>query len=178
MAGRTAAAACSCWTCWRSQECSAPSLSRVICCRPCLTFTGKKRIGIERSGPTPSAFRRASWPGGSGTGGAPTAAAGRHCCWTAAEHMHVLVCIFIWSRSVRRLDDSLRLPTVLDLHRKNKNRHRKKWPYTLKFHRASWPGGSGTGGAPTAAVEHHRCWTAAVLLDTCTCWFVTVYRDI
>ena len=40
---------------------------------------------MERSGPTPSAFRWASWPGGSGTGGAPAAAAAeRHRCWTAA----------------------------------------------------------------------------------------------
>ena len=30
LAGRTAAAAGSCWTCWRSQECSAPSPSRVF----------------------------------------------------------------------------------------------------------------------------------------------------
>ena len=41
---------------------------------------------MERSGPTPSALRLASWPGGSGTGGEPTAAAERHRCWTAAEH--------------------------------------------------------------------------------------------
>ena len=32
----------------------------------------KKKTGMGRSGPTPSAFRRACRPGGSGTGGAPT----------------------------------------------------------------------------------------------------------
>ena len=36
-AGRTATAAGSGWTCWRSQECSAQSLSRVLCCTLCLT---------------------------------------------------------------------------------------------------------------------------------------------
>ena len=39
---------------------------------------------MERSGPTPSAPRRARLPGGSGTGGAPTAAAESHRCWSAA----------------------------------------------------------------------------------------------
>ena len=48
---------------------------------------------MERSGSTPSALRRASLPGGSGTGGAPTAAAESHRCWTGAGHMYVLVCI-------------------------------------------------------------------------------------
>ena len=41
LAGRTAAAAGSGWTCWLSQECSAPSLSRVLCCPLCLTSQGK-----------------------------------------------------------------------------------------------------------------------------------------
>ena len=40
----------------------------------------KKNTDMERSGSTPSALRRASWPGGSGTGGAPTAAAERRRC--------------------------------------------------------------------------------------------------
>ena len=35
----------------------------------------------------------AGWPGGSGTAGAPTAAAGRLACWTAAGYMYVLVCV-------------------------------------------------------------------------------------
>ena len=39
---------------------------------------------MERSGSTLSALRRASLPGGSGTGGAPTAAVERNRCWTAA----------------------------------------------------------------------------------------------
>ena len=42
-AGRTAAAAGSGWTCWLSQERSAPPPSRVLCCRLCLTSQGKKK---------------------------------------------------------------------------------------------------------------------------------------
>ena len=34
--------------------------------------------------------------GGSCTGGAPTAAAERHCCWTAAGHMYVFVCVCVY----------------------------------------------------------------------------------
>ena len=37
-----AAAAGSGGFCWRSQECSAPSPSRVLCCQPCLTFAEKQ----------------------------------------------------------------------------------------------------------------------------------------
>ena len=58
LAGRAAAAAGSCWTCWLSQECSAPSPSQVLCCRLCMTFTGIKKTDRERSGLKPSAFRR------------------------------------------------------------------------------------------------------------------------
>ena len=64
LAGGTAAAAGSCWAFWRSQECSASSPSRVLCCRLCLTSQEKERrrkTGMERSGPTPSALRQASW---------------------------------------------------------------------------------------------------------------------
>ena len=54
---------------------------------------------MERSGPTPCALCLASLLCGSGAGGAPTAAAEGHCCWTAAglllEHMYVLICICI-----------------------------------------------------------------------------------
>ena len=57
----------------------------------------KKKTGMERSGPTPSAFSQASWPCGSGTGGGPTAAAERHHCQTTAGHMNVLVCISLLS---------------------------------------------------------------------------------
>ena len=42
LAGRTAAAAGSCWTCGLSQESSAPQLSRVLCRRLCLTYTGNR----------------------------------------------------------------------------------------------------------------------------------------
>ena len=47
-------------SCWRSQECSAPSMSRVLI--PCCVVE-------RRSGRTLTAFHRAGWPGGSGTGG-------------------------------------------------------------------------------------------------------------
>ena len=50
------------------------------------------------------------------------------------------------------------LPPVPDLAGKKKNRHGKKWPYTLL---ASRPGGSGKGGAPTAAEERHHFRTTA-----------------
>ena len=48
---------------------------------------------MERSGPTPCALCLASLLCGSGAGGAPTAAADRHRCWTGAGRMYVLVCI-------------------------------------------------------------------------------------
>ena len=72
---RHAAAADSRGFCWRSQECFAPSPSRVICCR--LPDLRRIKSGMERSDPTPTAFR---WPCGSGTGGAPAAAAERLRC--------------------------------------------------------------------------------------------------
>ena len=50
----------------------------------------KKKPGIERSGPTPTALHRAGWPGGSGTGGAPAAAVERLCCWTASHYIRML----------------------------------------------------------------------------------------
>ena len=76
---------------------AAPPQSRVLCCRLCLTSQGtKKKTGMQRSGPTPSAFRRACRPGGSGTGEAPTAAADRHRCWTnAGTYVRVYVCLCI-----------------------------------------------------------------------------------
>ena len=55
----------------------------------------KIKTGVERSGPTPSAFRRASWPGGNGTGGVSSAAAERLRCWiawTAPGHMERGTC--------------------------------------------------------------------------------------
>ena len=57
-------------------------------CRLCLTLTERRRRR------TPSVFHWACWPIESCRGGAPTAAAERHRCWTAAGyHMYVLVCI-------------------------------------------------------------------------------------
>ena len=47
---------------------------------------------VQATIPAYSAFRRARWPDGSGTGGAPAAVAERFCCWT---------------QNVRRQDDSL-----------------------------------------------------------------------
>ena len=55
-----------------SSHCGCPSQQR------------KHRYG--RKGPTPVAFRRAGWCGGSGTGGAPSAPAERRRCWSAAGH--------------------------------------------------------------------------------------------
>ena len=57
---------CCCGWLWRVLlailQSSAPQPSRVLCCRLCLTFTRKKKekkrkkTGMERSGPTPSAL--------------------------------------------------------------------------------------------------------------------------
>ena len=49
-------------SCWRSQECFDPSLSRMLCRRLCLTFAEKKTPGMERIGPTPTAFDRPAGP--------------------------------------------------------------------------------------------------------------------
>ena len=129
LAGRTAAAAGSCWTCWRYQECSAPSPSRVLCCRLCLTLAEKK-TGMERSGPKPSAFCWAGWPGGSSTEEhllqqGNVSAIGLHLITSARSRESV----YTWSQNVRRLDDSL-LPCRL-------------WP-------AGWGGPAGCG-------EKRRC---------------------
>ena len=74
-----AAAAGSRWRCWLSQECPAPSLSRVLCCRLCLTFAhthkfaeGKTQAWKEVALHSPPSAGPA---GPAGTGGAPTAAA-------------------------------------------------------------------------------------------------------
>ena len=50
----------------------------------------KEKTGMEGSGPTPSTLHWASWPCGSGTGGAPTAAAERNADGLVLEHMYVL----------------------------------------------------------------------------------------
>ena len=52
---------------------------------------------MERSAPTPTAFRRASWPVGSSTGGAPIAAAERLCCWIASHYIRAIAraCIYV-----------------------------------------------------------------------------------
>ena len=67
-----------------------------LCCRLCLTFAEEEKPGMLRSGPTPTAFRRAGWPGGNKAGGgAPTAAADRLCYWTA-YYIRALACICIY----------------------------------------------------------------------------------
>ena len=53
----------------------------------------QQKTGMEGNGPRPSAFRRACRPGGSGTGGTPTAAADRHRFRTTAGHTFVWFCI-------------------------------------------------------------------------------------
>ena len=97
MAGRTAAAAGSCRSCWLSQERSAPSPSRTFCCGLCLTFAEdqKKQTGMERSGPTPCS---AAWPGGSGCGTPPLLD-----CITS--HLRAAASLFI--RGLRMCDDSM-----------------------------------------------------------------------
>ena len=89
-------------SCWRSQECSAPSLSRAFCCQLCLTFEDEKKPGMERRGPTTTAFRSAGWPGGSDTGGAPAAAGwSRQCSGTPllldriTLHSRACACLYI-----------------------------------------------------------------------------------
>ena len=51
-----------------SRMLSARSPSWVLCCQLCLTSQGKREKSMERSGPTPSTFRREGWPGGGGMG--------------------------------------------------------------------------------------------------------------
>ena len=80
LAGRTASVAGPGGSCWRSQECSAPSPSPVLCCRLCLTFTRKKKTRHGKEWPDtllspPGQLARRERHV---TGGAPTAAAERH----------------------------------------------------------------------------------------------------
>ena len=74
--GWTAAAAGSRRGCWRCPRCPTTSPSRVLSCRLCLSGVTQKP-GMERSGPAPTALRRAGWPGGGGIGGAPAVATDR-----------------------------------------------------------------------------------------------------
>ena len=109
--GRTAAAAGSCWTCWLSQERSAPSPSWVLCCRLCLTAQGRKREKTE-------AWKEVALH--------PPRSAGPACLAAAAHEEHLLLLqiatasgqlldkhssgfesVYFWSQNVRRLDDSL-----------------------------------------------------------------------
>ena len=68
---------------------------------------------MERSGPAPTALRRAGWPGGSGIGGAPFATE-RLCYWAASGNMCllVLVCMDVVSAGLSLHNDSL-LPRSL-----------------------------------------------------------------
>ena len=94
-AGRTATAAGSGWTCWRSQECSAQSLSRVLCCTLCLTSKEKKSQAWKEVALHPQHFSwpAGGWPCGSDTRRAPAAAGKQDCCLNTAGHMYLLVCI-------------------------------------------------------------------------------------
>ena len=70
--------------------------------------------GMERSGPTLTALRRAAGPGGSGAGGAPPTernaiAVGLH----HATFARLRVSVCMWSQNVRRLDASLPLRLLL-----------------------------------------------------------------
>ena len=53
------------------------------------------------------------------------------------------------------------LPTVPDLHKKEKTGMERSGSTPSALRRGSLPGVSCTGGAPTAAEESHCCWTAA-----------------
>ena len=92
-----------CCCCWllldllASQECSAPSPSRVLCCLLCLTYTGMHGKKC-----------RASWPCGSGAGGAPTAAEESHSCWNAAG-TNVRAGLYLYICGLRMCADSTTL---------------------------------------------------------------------
>ena len=58
--------------CWRCPRCSTTSPSRVLSFRLCLTRV-TQNPGMDRSGPAPTALRRAGWPGRSGIGPDPFA---------------------------------------------------------------------------------------------------------
>ena len=90
--GWTAAAAGSRRGCWRCPRCPTTSQPRVLSCRLCLTGVTQKP-GMERSGPAPTALRRAGWPGGSGIGGAPAAATERLRYRAASGYMCLLVLV-------------------------------------------------------------------------------------
>jgi len=64
---------------------------------------------MERSGPAPTALRRAGWPGGSGIGGAPAAATERLCYRAESGYMCllVLVCMDVVSAGSPLHNDSL-----------------------------------------------------------------------
>ena len=49
--------------------------------------------------------------------------------------------------------------TVPELRKREKTRHGKKWPTAFRL--AGWPGGRGTGEAPTAEAERLCWWTAS-----------------
>ena len=99
LAGRTVAAAGYGGSCWRSQECSAPSPSQVLCCRLCLTFTGKKEEkGHGKRWPDTLRFQ----PG-------QLSRRERHrrstscCCGTPPllDHMNICKCLFVSVCSLR-----------------------------------------------------------------------------
>ena len=74
-----------------------------------LRFAEEKKTGMERSGQTSTAFRRAGWPGGSGTGGAPVAA--RNASESAVGLQHttfacLLMPVYMWPQNVHQLDVS------------------------------------------------------------------------
>ena len=86
---------------------------------------------MDRSGPAPTALRRAGWPGWSGIGGAPAAATERLCYRAAAGYMFVCecICIYVVSEGAQTRRFSSTSPSL-----------------------AGWPGtggGRGTGAATT-----------------------------
>ena len=97
---------------------------------------------MNRSGPAPTALRRAGWPGGSGIGGAPAAATERLCYRAASGYMCVCECICTSGVSegaqTRRLSSTL--PSL-----------------------AGWPGAGGGRGTGTA--------TTTTCFGRCSCSF-------
>ena len=158
LAGRTAAAAAgSRRECWRSPRCSTPSPSRVLRCRLCLTIA-KQKTGMDRSGPAPTALRRAGWVGGSGMGGAPAAATERLCYRAAAGYMcaSVRTCIYVGSEGAptRRLSSSL--PSLAGWPGAGGGRGTSAANMIICFGRRS--GGGCTRRTAAAAGSRRECW--------------------
>ena len=135
MAGRTASAAGSCWTCWGSQECSAPSPSRVLCGRLCLTYSvlhmkkNEKEKAWKEVARHPPHFAWPACPAGAAQEERLLLLRKATTAGLVLEHMYVLVCICVHLVSERA--PTRRLP-----------------PTSPSL--AGWPGGCGERGTCAA----------------------------